>query len=59
MMVQHHLLSTHPVGKPILSGGATGPEGSILILPILALVSLIIVFTLPRAQYGVTTQGSV
>lgn len=29
LMVQHHLLATHPVGKPILSGGATGPEGSI------------------------------
>ena len=48
MMVQHHLFATHPVGKPILSGGAPGPEGSIFIIAILALVSLIIVFTLPR-----------
>ncbi|MGA2686510.1 MAG: CPBP family intramembrane glutamic endopeptidase [Candidatus Korobacteraceae bacterium] len=48
LMVQHHLLATHPVGKPILSGGATGPEGSIFIIAILVLVSLIIVFTLPR-----------
>lgn len=52
LMVQHHLLATHPVGKPILSGGATGPEGSIFILAILALASLIILFTLPRARYG-------
>jgi membrane protease YdiL (CAAX protease family) len=52
MMAQHHLLATHPVGKPILSGGATGPEGSIFIVAVLALASLIIVFTLPRAQYG-------
>jgi uncharacterized protein len=52
LMVQHHLLATHPVGKPILSGGATGPEGSIFILAILALISLIILFTLPRAHYG-------
>ncbi len=52
LMVEHHLLATHPVGKPILSGGATGPEGSIFILPILALVSLIIVFTLPRVRHG-------
>ncbi len=52
LMVQHHLLATHPVGKPILSGGATGPEGSIFALAILALVSLIIVFTLPRAPRG-------
>jgi membrane protease YdiL (CAAX protease family) len=49
-MVQHHLLATHPVGKPILSGGATGPEGSIFVLAVLALTTLIIVFTLPRSQ---------
>jgi len=52
LMVEHHLLATHPVGKPILSGGATGPEGSIFILAILALVSLIIVFTLPEVHRG-------
>jgi membrane protease YdiL (CAAX protease family) len=52
MMAQHHLLATHPVGKPILSGGATGPEGSIFAIAILALISLIIFFTLPRAGYG-------
>jgi hypothetical protein len=51
-MVQHHLLATHPAGKVILSGGTTGPEGSIFILAILALMSLIIIFTLPRAKYG-------
>jgi CAAX protease family protein len=51
-MVQHHLLATHPVGKPILSGGTTGPEGSIFIIAVLALASLIIFFTLPRSRYG-------
>jgi len=50
MMAQHHLLATHPVGKPILSGGTTGPEGSIFIVAVLALACLIILFTLPRAQ---------
>jgi len=50
MMAQHHLLATHPVGKPLLSGGATGPEGSIFIVAVLALASAIIVFTLPRTQ---------
>jgi hypothetical protein len=54
IMVQHHLLATHPVGKPILSGGATGPEGSIFVVAILALVSLIILFTLPRTRCGGT-----
>jgi len=57
-MVQHHLLATHPVGKPLLSGGATGPEGSIFVIAILALISLIIVFTLRRAHYGDTPQRS-
>ena len=33
-MTRFHLLATHPVGKPILSGGVTGPEGSIYILPV-------------------------
>jgi hypothetical protein len=35
-----------------LSGGATGPEGSIFIVAVLALATLIIFFTLPRAHYG-------
>jgi len=52
LMVQHHLFATHPLGKPILSGGSTGPEGSILILVILPIISAIILFTLPRASYG-------
>jgi membrane protease YdiL (CAAX protease family) len=52
MMAQHHLLATHPVGKPILSGGTTGPEGSIYIVAVLALASLIILVTLRRASPG-------
>jgi membrane protease YdiL (CAAX protease family) len=49
-MIQNHLLASHPVGKPILSGGATGPEGSLFIVVVLVLVSLIIVFTLPHTR---------
>ncbi len=52
LVIQHHLLATHPVGKPVLSGGATGPEGSIFILAVLALASLIIVVTLRPARQG-------
>jgi uncharacterized protein len=52
LMIQHHLLATHPVGKPILSGGTTGPEGSIFIVAILGVIILIILLTLPRAHYG-------
>lgn len=42
------LLATHPVGSPILSGGATGPEGSIYCLIPLLLLALIIHLTQPR-----------
>ncbi|WP_353071853.1 CPBP family intramembrane glutamic endopeptidase [Tunturiibacter gelidoferens] len=54
IMVQHHLLATHPVGKPLLSGGTTGPEGSVVILPIIILIIAVIVFTLPRTNAGYT-----
>lgn len=52
VMVQHRLLATHPVGRALLSGGTTGPEGSIFILGMLALIALIIMFTLPRTSGG-------
>jgi membrane protease YdiL (CAAX protease family) len=52
LMVQHHFLATHPLGRPLMSGGSTGPEGSVFVLPVLAVVSLIIIFTLPRNSYG-------
>jgi len=52
LMVQHRLLATHPVGKPILSGGTTGPEGSIFVLAILALMTIIVLVTLRKTHYG-------
>lgn len=52
LSIQHRLLATHPTGKPILSGGATGPEGSIFILAILAVIIAIVVATIPRTHYG-------
>ncbi len=52
LMVQHRLLATHAVGRPILSGGTTGPEGSIFILAILALMTIIVHVTLPETHYG-------
>jgi membrane protease YdiL (CAAX protease family) len=58
MMAQHHLLATHAVGKPILSGGATGPEGSAIIVVVFALASAIIVVTLPRAHSGAAPEQS-
>jgi len=54
LMVEGHLFATHPVGKPILSGGLTGPEGSIFVILVLALVAVIIRLTLrPAAEAGV------
>lgn len=46
-MIGHRLLETHPTGTPLLSGGATGPEGSVLCLPILAALVLLVHFTQP------------
>jgi membrane protease YdiL (CAAX protease family) len=35
-----HWLISHPAGRTILSGGATGPEGSVFVLPTIALAGL-------------------
>jgi uncharacterized protein len=48
LMVQHHLFATHPVGTPLMSGGTTGPEGSVFVLLVLAVICVVIIFTLPR-----------
>ena len=51
LMVQHHFLATHPQGNPVLSGGTTGPEGSILVVGVLTVGTLIVFLTLPRRRY--------
>ena len=40
LLTEGYLLSSHPVGHPLWSGGATGPEGSILIMPLLLLIAI-------------------
>lgn len=51
--VRFHLLATHPAGQPLLSGGATGPEGSLLAIPIAALTAVVIALTLRgRTRYS-------
>jgi membrane protease YdiL (CAAX protease family) len=40
-----HLIETHPVGKPLLSGGLTGPEGSVFSLCVLAAIAGVIALT--------------
>ena len=51
VVVQGHLFATHPVGRALISGGLTGPEGSLFILPIVALTAAVIVLTLPRVHH--------
>jgi uncharacterized protein len=58
IMVRQHLLATHPLGKPLLSGGATGPEGSIFILPIVLIIVLIIIVTVPQTANQNTPEYS-
>ena len=50
-MAAFHLLGSHPLGKPLLSGGLTGPEGSVFVLPVIVLIALVIRFTLPHTGW--------
>lgn len=43
LVAQGHLLKEHPVGAALWSGGATGPEGSVLVFPLLALMVVLMV----------------
>lgn len=40
LMARGHLFGEHPVGKILMSGGSTGPEGSIFIIPLLVIVAV-------------------
>ena len=51
-MFQGHWLSTHPIGRPIFSGGTTGPEGSLFVLPVIGLAIAVVLITLPRTHAG-------
>jgi uncharacterized protein len=52
LLTAQRLMASHHVGSPLLSGGTTGPEGSIYILPLLALMAVVIRFTLPRTPHA-------
>lgn len=52
IIVQGRLFATHPIGPPWLSGGLTGPEGSILLLPVMAAGVIVILLTIPRTHAG-------
>jgi uncharacterized protein len=40
-LIQGHFFSVHPQGNIYLSGGTTGPEGSVLAIPLLLLIALL------------------
>jgi len=44
-LIQGRLFATHPLGNPTLSGGTVGPEGSVLIIPVLILVIIVLLLT--------------
>lgn len=52
------LMASHPVGSNLLSGGAAGPEGSVLGIPTLLIMIAVIHFTLPRRNYPLTADQS-
>lgn len=41
LSVQGHLFSEHSLGRLLWSGGTTGPEGSLLILPLIGILALV------------------
>jgi membrane protease YdiL (CAAX protease family) len=48
LVSQGRLLITTPAGNPLISGGTTGPEGSLLVIPVM-LASMVLVWkTMPR-----------
>jgi membrane protease YdiL (CAAX protease family) len=52
LMVKGHLFATHPAGPAYLSGGPTGPEASVFLLPVIAATVAVVVFTLPSVRNG-------
>ena len=56
---QGRLLTAHPAGDPLLSGGLTGPEGSLFAIGILLIAAILVRFTLPKRPYTEPTPRAV
>lgn len=52
LVAKGHYLATSPAGNPLWSGGADGPEGSLLVLPvtILLLVFIVVIYGRKRPE---------
>jgi uncharacterized protein len=53
-----HLLTSTPVGSPLWSGGADGPEGSVLVFPVMLLLLAALLIMFRRPGYLVVKQRS-
>ncbi len=56
-LMQGRLFATHALGRPFLSGGSVGPEGSILCIPVILLVLPALYFTRPAPQPSMETDA--
>ncbi len=56
ILSQGRLFATHATGRPVLSGGVDGPEGSLLLIPIFLLMFLVIRLRPQAAQPPVEPQ---
>ncbi len=54
---QGRLFDTHPHGSTLMSGGATGPEGSVMCIGIIALLAIYIWLTLRNERAKSTNQA--
>jgi uncharacterized protein len=52
-----HLLASHPSGNPLWSGGSPGPEGSLLVTPLLILTATVMWLWWGRKTTGVRGRG--
>jgi membrane protease YdiL (CAAX protease family) len=58
LMMENHLLVSHARGNPLWSGGTTGPEGSVLILPFTILLAAGMWVWWGRGKNGRTSDAS-
>jgi membrane protease YdiL (CAAX protease family) len=49
--IQGHLLQSHPSGNPLISGGPTGPDGSLLATAAWALAVLLLLWTTSKTPW--------
>ena len=49
-LMQGRLFATHAIGKPLLSGGTDGPEGSLIAIPVMLLAIVVLLYTHPSPQ---------